>query len=383
MGSGNNTVTIYGNANQIIVNGGGGRDAVNIGGGVHTVQDIRNTVTVTNPPWYTDLTIDDSGDPVARSATLSSGSLTGLAPAAIYFHQYDLASLIIRGGSGNDAFTVADTPSSGWYGFKTTLLTGLGNDTIQVQNATGPLAIKGGGGTNSLFGPNANTVWQITGTNAGTLNTSVSFNGVQNLAGGALADVVHMQPGGQVTGTISGGGSNTLDYSAYSSSVIVDLQTGRATGVNGGVSGIQNVIGGFGGPPGMYNLLIGAGGGTLMGGLGRPNILVAGGSAATLIGGNQDDLLIAGTTVYDTDPGLLSWLQIANYWAMGGDPFPTQVAKLMTGTGVPVLNGVTVTGNGGGNTLNGLGELALIYSDGYDTTLGVFDPGSQWVPIAP
>jgi hypothetical protein len=55
----------------------------------------------------------------------------------------------------------------------------------------------------------------------------------------------------------------------------------------------------------------------------------------------------------------------------------------MTGNGVPLLDATTVTGNGGGNTVIGNSEQALIYSDGLDALLAPFDPNSQTVPIAP
>jgi hypothetical protein len=137
------------------------------------------------------------------------------------------------------------------------------------------------------------------------------------------------------------------------------------------------------GSPGAYNLLIGSasGGNTLVGGTGRRSILVAGGGPGTLVGGDQDDLLIGGTTAYDTEPRLASWLQIAAYWA-GIDDYATRVANLTSGSGVPLLDATTVTGNGGGNTLSGTGALALLYSDGQDNVYG-FDPSSQTVPITP
>jgi hypothetical protein len=153
--------------------------------------------------------------------------------------------------------------------------------------------------------------------------------------------------------------------------------------VGGTVSGIGTVYGGNGnGALGAYNLLIGAGGNILVGGTGRRNLLVAGASASALYGGDQDDLLIGGTTAYDTEAGLASWLQIAAGWA-GPDDYATRVANLTTpGSGVPLLDATTVTGNGGGNTLIGNGALALLYTDGADAITG-FDPGSQTVPITP
>ena len=94
----------------------------------------------------------------------------------------------------------------------------------------------------------------------------------------------------------------------------------------------------------------------------------------------------------DTDPALASWRQIAAYWAGtdgNTDDYFARVSKLTSGNGVPLLNSTTVTGNGGGNTLTGNGELALIFSDGLDNfTLGLpyppgFDPNSKVVSISP
>jgi hypothetical protein len=176
-----------------------------------------------------------------------------------------------------------------------------------------------------------------------------------------------------------------LDYSAYNANVLVDLQTGVATGVSGSVGGIATVIGGIGNQivnPSAYNLLIGNGGDTLVGGFAARNILVAGASASTLIGGGGgQDLLIGGSTIYDTEPGLRTWLRIAVYWA-GGASYATRVANLTSGTGVPLLDASVVTGNGGGNTFIGYGGLALLYTDGMDN-IGLFDPNSQQVAITP
>jgi hypothetical protein len=60
---------------------------------------------------------------------------------------------------------------------------------------------------------------------------------------------------------------------------------------------------------------------------------------------------------YDAEAGLVDWLAIADYWA---------------GTGVPLLDATTVTGNGGGNIFQGNGGTALIYTDGQDTIDNAF-----------
>ncbi len=170
--------------------------------------------------------------------------------------------------------------------------------------------------------------------------------------------------GATLSGNITGGGADSLDYTAYSTSVVVDLQTGQATGVGGSVSGIGTVYGGNGnGDAGAYNLLVGNGGNTLIGGSGRSNLLIAGGSASTLVGGGSDDLLIGGTTAYDQEAGLASLQAIMDYWTGSGDDYATRVSNLTSGNGVPLLDATTVTGNGGGNTLYGNGGLDLYFGN--------------------
>jgi hypothetical protein len=260
--------------------------------------------------------------------------------------------------------------------------TGVGGGFQNIQNFVG-----GGGGGNTLIGPSANTTWNLTGSNRGTFGTfpgAPSFTAFQNLTGGAGNNTFVIGAGAGVSGTVTGGGgTNSLDYSAFTGNVIVDLQLtpGFATAIGGLAGTFTNVHGANSAGPGLYNLLIGNGGNVLTGGTGRRNILVAGGTASTLLSGTQEDLVIGGTTSYDTESGLVSWQAIAAYWA-GSDPFLTRVTNLETGTGVPLLDSTTVTGNGGGNTMIGAGGLALIYTDGGDTITG-YDPGSQTYTITP
>jgi hypothetical protein len=174
-----------------------------------------------------------------------------------------------------------------------------------------------------------------------------------------------------VTGAIDGGGGgDTLDYGAYATSVVVNLQTGQATGVGGGVAQIQNVLGGNGGAaPGVFNILVGNGGNTLTGGNGRRNLLIAGATASTLLGGGDDDILIGGTTAYDTEADSASLIAVMNEWTRTDLDYAGRVADVTNGTGgVPPLNVGTVAGNGGGNVLLGQGGLDLYFGDpGLDT----------------
>src|SRR5262249_10622902 len=124
--------------------------------------------------------------------------------------------------------------------------TGTGGATFQVQNLTGApaLTLNGSGGNNTLQGPNSANTWQISGTNSGTLNAAVNFNSIQNLTGGTGNDTFQFQTGGSLTGKIDGGGgTNTLDYSAYQGNILVDLLLNTASLVGQGVFNMANVTG--------------------------------------------------------------------------------------------------------------------------------------------
>jgi hypothetical protein len=175
----------------------------------------------------------------------------------------------------------------------------------------------------------------------------------------------------------AGSDTNTLDYTGYTGNVVVDLPLGMATGFSS-ISNIYRVKGASGGAPGSYNILVGFGGNVLTGGTGRRNLLIAGHLPSTLIGGDAEDILIGGTTAYDMD--LASLQAIMKYWAGSADDLPTRIANLTSGTGVPLLDATTVQGNGGGNLLRGSGAWALIFSDGMDTDPN--DPASGLEPAS-
>src|SRR5262249_49902110 len=215
-----------------------------------------------------------------------------------------------------------------------------------------------------------------------------SFTNVANLTAGTGGDTFQFADGAAITGNLTGGGGDALDYSQYTTSVVLDLQSSVAgidTGVGGIVSGIRSVTGGSGGGAGVYNILVGNGGNVLTGGDGRRNLLIAGGSASTLVGGNDDDILIGGTTAYDTEAGLASLQAIMAYWSTTTDDYATRVANLLSGNGVPLLDASMVTSNGGGNTRmgnhGGAGEMNLFYGSDPTSETTDYNPaiGEQFI----
>jgi Ca2+-binding RTX toxin-like protein len=130
---------------------------------------------------------------------------------------------------------------------------GTGNDTFTFGTAgslTG--ALDGGAGSNTLVGPNATNAWVVTATNAGTLNGSFTFQNIATLDGGSGNDSFKIK-NAAIAGVNGGAGSNSLDYSAYSGGMGVNLQTHSASYVSS-FTNIQTFIG----SPATNNTLVGA-----------------------------------------------------------------------------------------------------------------------------
>ncbi|MHC4543130.1 MAG: LEPR-XLL domain-containing protein, partial [Planctomycetota bacterium] len=276
---------------------------------------------------------------------------------------------------------------------------GPGSDiiTIDLLEPGFSLFINGQAGQDTIIGPDADCDWNITGTDSGTV-AGVIFTNIENLIGGTGSDTFIFADGGQISGLIDGGwGTNTLDYSHYTTDVAVGLYISAATGT-GGVRNIQNVTGGAGndsligdeaansliGGPGNDVLTGGQGGDTLDGGDGADTVtetrdadftltdaaltvgiedqdalwgiekaIITGGTSRnttdasafsgllTFAGGEDDDTLIAGIgrNNFDGGPGddTLTAGDWANLWEITG-----QDAGMLNGdvfTGVEILLG--------------------------------------------
>jgi hypothetical protein len=399
----------------LTVVGHGPNTTVTVGNPTNGMQSILGAVNIQNAAGQTKLNVDDSADSTPGMGYLVTEALVNRAVAGtgVLVNYSNISSLVLNAGSGaSDDIAIPRTPAT----MAVTINAGGGGDTVHTGSSIagdlsliqGPLTVNGQGGntsltlfdqstttpqtysvtstgvtraggfavtytnigsltvnggssTNTLQGPDSATIWQITGTNAGSFTDGLSFTAMQNLLGGADADTFVFADSAGVSGSIDGGGGvNTFDYSAYLSNVLVNLQTSTATGIDGGIANIQNVIGGNSGPAGSYNILVGNGGNILTGGNGRRNLLIAGSSASQLIGGNDDDIVIGGTTAYDTEANMASLQAIMAYWT-GADDYLTRVNNLTTGNGVPLLDATTVKSNGGGNTLLGGDGLDLFF----------------------
>ncbi|WDQ17603.1 PKD domain-containing protein [Rhodopirellula sp. P2] len=153
---------------------------------------------------------------------------------------------ILYGSDAVDSFTVQ--AGANWNG---NLLGQGGNDVFTIIG--GVSVISAGDGTDTLHGPDIDSVWTIDDRNDGTLNTTTSFYDVESLVGGSADDTFQFKGANLIfdylDGTLdAGAGHDTLDYSQTTSSVLVSWNTNRATGVGrsatlGAATGFEAVIG--------------------------------------------------------------------------------------------------------------------------------------------
>src|SRR5262249_59779158 len=121
--------------------------------------------------------------------------------------------------------------------------TAIGGGWSNLTRFVGPAA----GGT--LIGPDAGATWTIAAADTGDVGGVWSFQGFGDLTGGDGDDVFRFLDGASVSGQVDGGhGVNALDYSAYTTGVVVNLRLGTATGTAGGLK-VANVTGGAGADP--------------------------------------------------------------------------------------------------------------------------------------
>jgi len=345
-GSGSDTFNVeaVGSGTPVAINTGEANDTVNIGNTSNTLDTIQGPVTVNGGNTDT-INVNDQGSTTGHTYSLASSTsnsvttttLTRSGAATLTFSSVE--KVVVNAGRGPNTFTASSiTPSPA-------------------------VAFNGGSGSSTLVGPNANNTWNIAGTNAGTLDGSVAFSGVQNLTGGTGMDIFQFSAGQGVTGAINGGGGGDwLDYSSYTTTVTVNLATGTATGVGGGISQIQNVRGGQGGNTltgdSQGNILIGgAGADNITGGSGR-SILIGDQGADTITAGSGDTILTGGSPDFDSSSVAhdLALESILAEW-QSSDSYATRIAHIKNGGGLNGSNtlvfGVTVHDDGSANTLIG------------------------------
>jgi hypothetical protein len=347
-GRADDSVEVHGTApvTQTTVNTGPGNDTVTIG-------TVINVQTVGLDRIQGPLVVDGGGQTIGDTLHVNDTDAAG-------GHVYTIhADHIERSG----------IPDIHYSNFERLEVDTSNFDDLVDVTSTMPgmvVSVFGMGGVNTLTGSNIANGFYITGLDSGWLGccgSPTNWAQFQNLQGSVFGDDYFIFSNGQgVSGWIDGGGgTNTLDYSAYTSDVWTNFVMGTATGVAGGIANIQNATGGSG-----NDILVGDQAANIFhGGLGR-DLLIGGGSAPNagvdhLFGEAGEDILIGGHTNYDANAVALG--QIQAKWTQATS-YQSRVADLVTGNGVPQLDTTTVFSNhaAGGNTLQGGSpELDLFY----------------------
>ena len=386
--------TLTGDDLENVLNGGAGNDTLNgglgddflegdagddtiIGGGHGSAGD---TASYRNSPAAVDIKIgagvtalDGYGD----SDTLTDiQNIDGSDNDDILIG--DGNSNTLRGYAGNDRLTggAGDDVLIGDVGDD--ILAGeAGADSYQFEDAWGTDTI------NSVTDGTANildfsrAVGDITVTvNAnGTISANDSVSalndvvGTGRVIGGQGNDHFVLNPGSTNNPILDGGpdGSDSLDYSAFTTNLNIDLSSGSATGTSG-ISGIDNLIGGAGDD----TLKLGTGGGILVGGSGTDH-LIGGSGTDQLLGGAGDDTLEGGLGDDILEGGSGADVLVGGAGSDTASYVTFQTDADSTGLVVD-LSGVRVaTGDAAGDSFNGIENLTG--SMGNDTLVG--DAGSN------
>jgi Ca2+-binding RTX toxin-like protein len=196
-------------------------DYIEVGDANNRLDGIQGPLVVSGQAGFDTLDIYDQGSNAAHTYTLTSSPTTStLARSGAAPITYDNTTELVTINGSNSGSNSVDT-----Y-------------TVQSPAPAFPVTFQGAGTMNTLVGPNLpNTAWQILGPDSGQLGL-IAFHGMQNLVGGGSSNRFQFSTLGSISGTINGGSGqmNTLDYSATSTAVAVDLGQQSASRIRAGAA---------------------------------------------------------------------------------------------------------------------------------------------------
>lgn len=319
-------------ANGVFVGGVSGQ----VFQGFETVQGGAGVDTVTGNADDDQFGVSSNGTVTAYGSTLQSFEVISGGGG------YDR----LQGDNGtSESFTIGETGvsvggvSGSFVSFEV-LSGGNGNDSLTVSSAVG-----------------GSTLWTISRANGGEV-AGLVFSNIETLRGGSGDDSFAIQPSGSVARVEGGSGRDWLDYSAFDTSVSVNLKAQSGTGL-GSLVGILAVRGGRG-----ADQLTGNGGNELLIGGDSDDTLDGGEGNDTLTGGLGQDVLIGGMAIDCVAETRDSDMTLTNSTlSFGGVAEDTLIN----------VEKVCLTGGGSANVIDAsgfVGQTILVGENGDDTLTG-------------
>lgn len=224
------------------INGNGGTDTLSTG-------NVANNWHITAPNG------GDIGTPASFAFSNVENLVGGTSIDTFQFSGAGQLGGTINGGTGSDVIDYSPLTSAVSVNLGTAAASlingGAAGGFTSIESFIGSSS----GGNDTLTGPNATRVWNITSTNAGTIDsvssgTLVSFSSFENLTGGTAADTFILANGVGVSGIVNGGLgvgiTDTLSYAGYTTPVSINLTTNTATNL-GFQTNFESFIGGSAG----------------------------------------------------------------------------------------------------------------------------------------
>ncbi len=277
----------------------------------------------------------------------------------------------LAGANVKTSWTVSSTSGGkvGSIAFQSfeSLIGGTADDSFSLVGGS-VLNLSGGTGLDTLIGPATNNLWQISSPGGGSLNASLTFDGIENFTGGIAGDVFEVQPAGAIAGTLNGGsGINALSYATWTADVVINSVVGSASNIANLTSTFSILFGGSGNDtisafPTLASVVVGnAGNDTLRGSTSGRDLVFGGEGIDQLFGLGGDDILFGGSTIYDQSASNLSDLHAE--WK-SKRTYLQRVENLRGGpvTGVP-LNGSNLLANTPVDALLDDGEADVLTGD--------------------
>ena len=143
-GAGVDTVNVLATSSPLFVNGGDSIDIINVGDSINRLDEIQGPLTVNgNSVSNVDFAIFDQSNSNTQNYTLAFSAGIGTVKRSGFSTTYtDIHSLQLNGSSGADTYTVDNTGGTP----STTVVTGVGADTVNVLATTTQLIVGNTGG---------------------------------------------------------------------------------------------------------------------------------------------------------------------------------------------------------------------------------------------